>query len=203
MVHQQSLICSCRMWATSPGLCPLRRISRRALPATRPPSSKADQNCGISLSAKILSRLRVALRSTSLQGLPATNSSFTPHEKIAETAAKVWFATMGASMLAIIVLMSERVIVAACSLPQRGSACRRTRASACRQDLLCRFAHCSTYRSASSANVPLLRSAFFSAAGSCPRATASMASAASVRASLRPIAPASPMWSQRGRPWRL
>ena len=34
-------------------------------------------------------------------------------EKIAEMAAKVWFATTGASMLAIIVLMSGRVIVAA------------------------------------------------------------------------------------------
>jgi hypothetical protein len=113
-----------------------------ALPAVVP--SNADQNCGISLSARTRSRLLVALRSTSLQGLPVTSSSFTAQEKIAETAASVWLATIGASMAAIIVLMSERVIVAACSFPQRGNACRRTSASACGQDLLCFLACCST-----------------------------------------------------------
>ena len=39
-------------------------------------------------------------------------------------------------MLAIIAFTSERVIEAAWSLPQRGSARRRTRASACGHDLL-------------------------------------------------------------------
>ena len=86
----------------------------------------------------------VALRATSLQGLAGRISSLSAHEKIAETAASVWFATIGASMLRIIVLTSPRVMVAACSLPQRGSACLRVSASACFQLLLFFFACCST-----------------------------------------------------------
>ena len=65
-------------------------------------------------------------------------------EKIALAAAKVWLATTGASIPIIIALMSEREIEAAWRAPHLESKCRRTRVSACRQDLLWRLAYSST-----------------------------------------------------------
>jgi hypothetical protein len=58
--------------------------------------------------------------------------------------------------------------------------------------MLCRLAY-STYFAANSANVPELRLARRSAAGSLPFATANMISAAMTRASASPIVLASPM----------
>jgi hypothetical protein len=60
----------------------------------------------------------------------------TAHEKIALAAARVWLAAIGASILAIIALTSERVIAAAFVLLHFGRRCLATRASACFQDLL-------------------------------------------------------------------
>jgi len=113
----------------------------------------------VSLSTR--SRLLVALRWTSLHGFAGRISSFNAQEKIADTAASVWFATIGASMPPIIAFTSARVIVAACSLPQRGSAWRRISLSPCRQLLLRRLACCSRYRAARSAKVPAPRFARF------------------------------------------
>ena len=87
--HQPSTMCSRRMWATSPGRWPVSRIIFSAVPATRPASSNAAQNCGTSVSDKTRSRLLVGLRSTSLQGLAAESSSFIAQEKIADAAAKL------------------------------------------------------------------------------------------------------------------
>ena len=105
-------------------------------------------------------------------------------------------------MRAIIALTSERVIDAACNFPQRGIAKRSTRAAACRQLLLCFLACCSTYLLASSANVPAPRWARFSATGSNPLATASIASAAMTLAVSSGMLLAGPSVNQRDRPLR-
>jgi hypothetical protein len=74
------------MAATSPGRWPVSSNTRSAAPCT-PALPNADQNAGISLSAKIRSLLFVWLRSTPRQGLVVTKSSFMPHVKTAEAAA--------------------------------------------------------------------------------------------------------------------
>jgi hypothetical protein len=73
-------------------------------------------------------------------------------------------ATIGASIRAISSRTSLRAMALAFSRPQRGMRCLRTKASACFQDLLCFLAHSSRYCPCSSAKVPLIRSACFSAA---------------------------------------
>jgi hypothetical protein len=106
------------MWTTSPGRWPVSRIVFSAVDDTKQVLSKAAQNFGISLSARTRSRSVVGLRSTPLHGLmPVNFSSLIAHEKIAEAAARVWLAAIGAPR-AIIALTSLRVIAAACSAPQ-------------------------------------------------------------------------------------
>ena len=121
-------------------------IPRHGGDLSRPLASEQDQlqgwdrasATGLDLSVgEMRSRLEVGLRSTPWHGLTATISCFTAQEKIAEAAARVWLATIGASIEAIISLTSERAIAVAFIFPQRGSRCRATSASACFQLLLC------------------------------------------------------------------
>jgi hypothetical protein len=177
------------------------QIIRSASAATRSSSSSsARQNFGISESDNTRSRLAVALRATSLHGFSESISSLIAQLKIALAAASTWLATVGLSTARIVALTSARLIEAASSLPHRGRRKRRTRASACRQDLFSFLACCSTYFSASSAKLLWSRSACFSASGSSPSATAARSLAAIRRASANPI---SPMWYHRARPRKL
>ena len=80
------------------------------------------------------------MRSMPRQGLAAMISCLAAHEKTALTAARTWLASTGASMRLIIALTSARLMLAACSFAQRGSAWRRISLSACAQLLFRRFA---------------------------------------------------------------
>ena len=173
-----SMMCSRRMWATSPGRWPVSRIIFRAS-GERPASSNAAQNCGISLSDRTRSRLLVALRSTRLQGLPATVLFLhRPGEDRRRRRPESGWRAIGRLDGAIIAFMSARAIVEACSLPQRGSDVAANQRVGLPPGLVALLGVSSTYCSANSAKVPAPRSAFCSAAGSLPLATCSMASAA-------------------------
>src|SRR6516162_6171046 len=82
-VHQPSVIWSCRMCVTSPGLCPVSNNTCSAIPGT-PASLNACQNSDTSVSLSTRSRLTVALRSTPRHGLLVSNSCFVAHVKIAD-----------------------------------------------------------------------------------------------------------------------
>ena len=146
---------------------------------TRPASSNAVQNFGTSLSARTRSRLLVALRSTPRQGLAATISCFAAQEKIAEAAASTWLASTGASIRAIMVRTSARVIDRRLQLaPARQQVTLHERVGLLPALVALLGVASRDSVTASSAKVPAPRSARFSAAGSLPRATASMVSAA-------------------------
>ena len=73
MVHHPSAICSRRMCATSPGLCPVSSNTCKAVPAI-PNSSNACQNSLTSASLSTRSRLTAAWRSIPRAGLLVINS---------------------------------------------------------------------------------------------------------------------------------
>ena len=107
------MMCSRCMAATSPGRWPVSRINFSA-------GSSFSHSSLTSSSDRTRSRSVVGLRSTSLHGLTVRISCLIAHEKIADAAASVWLATMGASIRIITARTSARVMAVALSLPQRG-----------------------------------------------------------------------------------
>ncbi len=181
-----------------------RRAGSSSGPSRRPARRRrsADQNFGTSLSDSTRSRLLVALRSTSLQGWPATISSLTAQVKIALTAASDLVGQRPAPRSRpSCALTSARVMLAACSLPQRGSAWRRTSASACRQ-LLFRLLGVAARRSARPARRKCQRRARPASRPPGPCLGDLQHRLGRERAGVgKPDGAALPRCSQRGRPW--